>query len=87
MGLLRDYEPSDAMQLFESLLPSSRPVCEAGDVLQEYVSHPINAYMLMKRTTVIWQAARPDIMDTSSEQLWAEIQRDLAAFQQHKQEL
>ena len=61
-------------------------MCEAGDVLQEYVSHPINAYMLMKRTTVIWQAARPDIMDTSSEQLWAEIQRDLAAFQ-HKQEL
>ena len=26
---------------------------------EEYVSHPINAYMRMKRTSVIWQMAKP----------------------------
>merc|ERR1712080_94667 len=26
---------------------------------EEYVSHPINAYLLMKRTSVLWQAAKP----------------------------
>ena len=53
--------------------------------IQEYVSHPINAYMLMKRTTVIWQAAKNDILDPSSEELYKEIQEDLKNYQ--KQEL
>ena len=44
---------------------------------EEYVSHPINAYMLMKRTSVVWQAAKKDILDTSADQLWKEIQKDL----------
>ena len=26
---------------------------------EEYVAHPINAYMLMKRTSVLWQMAKP----------------------------
>ena len=26
---------------------------------EEYVAHPINAYMLMKRTSVLWQIAKP----------------------------
>ena len=26
---------------------------------EEYVAHPINAYMLMKRTSVVWQMAKP----------------------------
>ena len=26
---------------------------------EEYVAHPINAYMLMKRTSVMWQMAKP----------------------------
>ena len=26
---------------------------------EEYVSHPINAYMLMKRTSILWQMAKP----------------------------
>ena len=49
------------------------------------MSHPINAYMLMKRTTVIWQAAKNDILDPSSEELYMEIQEDLKNYQ--KQEL
>ena len=50
-------------------------------LFQEYVSHPINAYMLMKRTTVIWQAAKKDILDPSSEELYKEIQEDLKNYQ------
>ena len=26
---------------------------------EEYVAHPINAYMLMKRTSVLWEMAKP----------------------------
>ena len=26
---------------------------------EDYVAHPINAYMLMKRTSVLWQIAKP----------------------------
>merc|ERR1739838_860106 len=52
---------------------------------EEYVSHPINAYMLMKRTSVMWQMAKPDILDTSSDDLWKEIEKDLKNLQ--KQEL
>merc|ERR1711936_1569721 len=52
---------------------------------EEYVSHPINAYMLMKRTTVIWQMAKPAILDTSSDELWKEIEQDMKNLQ--KQEL
>jgi len=44
---------------------------------EEYVSHPINAYMLMKRTSVLWQMAKPGILDTASEELWNEIQTDM----------
>merc|ERR1712227_894904 len=44
---------------------------------EEYVSHPINAYMLMKRTTVIWQNAKHDILDPASDNLWAEIEQDI----------
>ena len=39
----------------------------------------------MKRTTVIWQAAKNDILDPSSEELYKEIQEDLKNYQ--KQEL
>jgi len=52
---------------------------------EEYVSHPINAYMLMKRTTVIWQNAKHDILDPASDNLWAEIEQDIKNF--NKQEL
>ena len=52
---------------------------------EEYVSHPINAYMLMKRTSVMWQMAKPDILDTSSDELWKEIEEDMKHLQ--KQEL
>ena len=52
---------------------------------EEYVSHPINAYMLMKRTSVMWQMAKPDILDTSSDELWKEIEEDMKNLQ--KQEL
>merc|ERR1712156_862682 len=52
---------------------------------EEYVSHPINAYMLMKRTSVIWQMAKPAILDTSSDELWKEIEEDMKNLQ--KQEL
>merc|ERR1712115_194770 len=44
---------------------------------EEYVSHPINAYLLMKRTSVLWQAAKPGILDATSEELWKEIQADM----------
>merc|ERR1712241_392679 len=44
---------------------------------EEYVSHPINAYMLMKRTSIMWQMAKPVILDTSSDDLWREIEKDL----------
>merc|ERR1712241_495093 len=44
---------------------------------EEYVAHPINAYMLMKRTSVLWQMAKPDILDPASDELWEEIQSDL----------
>ena len=54
-------------------------------LLQEYVSHPINAYMLMKRTTVIWQAAKNDILDDASDKLWSEIQSDLKNYEQHQE--
>merc|ERR1711994_910065 len=47
---------------------------------EEYVSHPINAYMLMKRTTVIWQAAKDDILDPTCEKLWEEIQEDMKSL-------
>ena len=53
--------------------------------IQEYVSHPINAYMLMKRTTVIWQAAKDDILDPAYEKLWEEIEQDIKIYE--KQEL
>merc|ERR1719510_2427235 len=52
---------------------------------EEYVSHPINAYMLMKRTTVIWQAAKKDILDPSSVDLYKEIQEDIQNFQKHQE--
>jgi len=52
---------------------------------EEYVSHPINAYMLMKRTSIIWQMAKPAILDTSSDELWKEIEEDMKNLQ--KQEL
>ena len=45
--------------------------------LQEYVSHPINAYMLMKRTSVIWNHVKPSILDPSADRLWDEIQEDM----------
>merc|ERR1711994_609997 len=48
---------------------------------EEYVSHPINAYMLMKRTSVIWQMAKPAILDTSSDELWKEIEQDMKNLQ------
>ena len=55
--------------------------CLAGNsdilLLQEYVSHPINAYMLMKRTSVIWNHVKPSILDPSADRLWDEIQEDM----------
>merc|ERR1712156_274667 len=45
---------------------------------EEYVAHPINAYMLMKRTSVLWQIAKPVILDTASDDLWEEIKGDMA---------
>ena len=57
------------------------PCCLAGNsdilLLQEYVSHPINAYMLMKRTSVIWNHVKPSILDPSADRLWDEIQEDM----------
>ena len=32
----------------------------------EYVAHPINAYMLMKRTSVMWQMAKPGEIEVTS---------------------
>ena len=40
----------------------------------------------MKRTTVIWQAAKHDILDPASDNLWAEIEQDIKNFN-NKQEL
>ena len=51
---------------------------------EEYVSHPINAYMLMKRTSVMWQMAKPDILDTSSDELWKEIEQDMKNAQRQE---
>ena len=34
---------------------------------EEYVAHPINAYMLMKRTSVMWQMAKPGEISQHSE--------------------
>ena len=41
----------------------------------------------MKRTTVIWQAAKKDILDPASEVLWQEIQADITKYDNIKQEL
>ena len=43
--------------------------------------------MLMKRTTVIWQAAKDDILDPTCEKLWEEIEQDLEKYGKEKQEL
>ena len=48
--------------------------------LQEYVSHPINAYMLMKRTSVIWNHVKPSILDPAADRLWDEIQEDMKSL-------
>ena len=57
--------------------------CLAGSdilLLQEYVSHPINAYMLMKRTSVIWNHVKPSILDPAADRLWDEIQEDMKSL-------
>merc|ERR1711894_621402 len=88
---------NERMERYEELLKRKRDVIDkflkdnysdfnhSDYTPEEYVSHPINAYMLMKRTTVIWQAAKNDILDPSSEELYKEIQEDLKNYQ--KQEL
>merc|ERR1711953_543992 len=47
---------------------------------EEYVSHPINAYMLMKRTSVIWNHAKHSILDPAADKLWDEIQEDMKSL-------
>merc|ERR550534_905597 len=88
---------NEKMERYEELLKRKRDVIDkflkdnysdfnhSDYTPEEYVSHPINAYMLMKRTTVIWQAAKKDILDPSSVDLYKEIQEDIQNFQ--KQEL
>merc|ERR550534_472652 len=88
---------NEKMERYEELLKRKRDVIDkflkdnysdfnhSDYTPEEYVSHPINAYMLMKRATVIWQAEKADILDPSSEDLYKEIQEDLKNYQ--KQEL
>merc|ERR1712154_349236 len=86
---------NEKMERYEELLKRKRDVIDkflkdnysdfnhSDYTPEEYVSHPINAYMLMKRTTVIWQAAKKDILDPSSVDLYKEIQEDIQNFQKH----